>query len=224
MPLPYPRRLSRLTMRWYMQWLAGRYFPNEVTAEQQRLLASAGPGEVVIDAGANVGRITFALALRGATVHAFEPNPVAFEALSRTLEGWPGVVLHNAAVATHDGEVRLYFHRRHRNEPLLYSTGSSTVAEKVNVAKDDFVDVAAVDLARFIVELGAPVRLLKMDIEGAEVELVPHLIASGAAQRVETMVVETHEAKTPTLAEATKAMRDQITSAGLAQRIRLDWT
>ncbi len=224
MALPYPRRLSRSTLRWYLQWLAGRYFPNEVTAEQRRLLASAGPGDLVIDAGANVGRITFALALRGATVHAFEPNPVAFEALSRTFVGWPGVVLHNAAVATHDGEVRLYLHHRNRDEPLLYSTGSSTVADKVNVAKDDFVDVAAVDLARFILELGRPVHLLKMDIEGAEVELVPHLISSGAAQRVETTVVETHEAKTPTLVEATQAMRDQIVAAGLAQRIRLDWT
>lgn len=224
MPLPYPRRLSGTTLRWYLQWLAGRYFPNEVTAEQQRLLASAGPGDLVIDAGANVGRITFALALRGATVHAFEPNPVAFEALSRTLGGWPGIVLHNAAVSTREGRVRLYFHHRHREEPLAYSTGSSTVAEKVNVSRDDFVDVPAVDLARFVTDLGKPVSLLKMDIEGAEVELVPHLIASGAAERIETMVVETHEAKAPSLADATRAMRERIAAAGLADRIHLDWT
>ena len=224
MSLPYPRQLSCSTLRWYLQWLTGRYLANEVTAEHRRLLASARSGDLVIDAGANVGRITFALALRGATVHAFEPNPVAFEVLSRTLGNWPGIVLHNAAVATHDGTARLYLHRRHREEPLIYSTGSSTIAEKVNVVRDDFVDVPAVDLARFVLDLDRPVRLLKMDIEGAEVELVPHLISRGAAQRVNTMAVETHEAKTPALADATQAMRDQISAAGLGDRIMLDWT
>ena len=224
MSLPYPRRLSRSTLRWYLQWLTGRYFANEMTAEQKRLLGSAKPGDLVIDAGANIGRVTFALALRGAAVHAFEPNPIAFEALRLTLGGWPGVVLHNAAVATHDGTIRLYFHRRHQSDPLAYSTGSSTVAEKVNVAKDSFVDVPAVDLARFVLALDRPVRVLKMDIEGAEVELVPHLISSGAAKRIKTMVVETHESKTPSLADATQTMRDQIVTAGLADRIRLDWT
>lgn len=222
--LPYPRRITRSTVHWYAQWLTGRYFPDDVSKEHRRILSVAGRGDVVIDAGANIGRITFALALRGAAVHAFEPNPVAFDALRRRFAGWPGITLHNAGVAAYDGTVRLYFHRRHGDEPLVYSTGSSTVADKVNVAKDNYIDVDAIDLARYIRELGRPVTLLKMDIEGAEVQVVPHLIASGAIDNVKLMVVETHEAKTPSLVDATRAMLDQAAAAGLSERIRFDWT
>ena len=43
----------------------------------------AKPGDIIIDAGANVGDVTSKCARTGATVHAFEPNPVCFASSER---------------------------------------------------------------------------------------------------------------------------------------------
>ena len=96
------------------------------------------------------------------------------------------------------------------------------MAEKTNITKENFVDVEAVSLSRIILDLDRPVRLPKMDIEGAEVELAPHLIETGAAERVRMMLVETQETIAPVLPEATQVMRYQAIGAGFAARIKFD--
>jgi hypothetical protein len=45
------------------------------------------PGDVVVDCGANIGLITLRLAARGATVHAFEPDPYSFGRLRAATAG-----------------------------------------------------------------------------------------------------------------------------------------
>ncbi len=223
MSLPYPRHLSTGTFRDYLRHLAGRYLPSDMRAEHRAVLATAGRGDIVIDAGANVGEIAFVLALRGAQVHAFEPNATAFEVLEERLGDWPNVALHRAAVGAEDGTVRLYLHEHADTDPLAFSTGSSVIAEKPNVRRDRFVDVPSVDLSRFIVELERPVKLLKMDIEGAEVHVVPHLARTGALALVERLVVETHERKAPALADATRAMREVVDRSGHGERVDFGW-
>ncbi len=52
--------------------------------------------------------------------------------------------------------------------------------------------VQCVDLARFILELSAGDIVLKMDAEGAEYELIPHLVANDADLRLTLAVTEFH--------------------------------
>ena len=49
----------------------------------QGILSMLKPGDLVLDCGANVGAVTGPLAETGATVHAFEPDPFAFEKLKK---------------------------------------------------------------------------------------------------------------------------------------------
>src|SRR5436190_23184541 len=72
---------------------------------------------VVIDCGANVGNITKKFADTGATVHAFEPDPLAFDILSKRFGSFPNVMLHNEGVWDKEADMDFFSHKdRHRDE------------------------------------------------------------------------------------------------------------
>mgnify|MGYP003575975408 CR=1 FL=1 len=78
-------------------------------------------------------------------------------------------------------------------------------------------------LANFIRDLSKPVTLLKMDIEGAEVPVLNRMIDTGAIDAVQLAIVETHERFSDELADATNALRERLSAAGMDQKVRLDW-
>lgn len=191
---------------------------------ERRLAAIAlGPGDVAVDCGANVGNVTVELARSGAEIHSFEPNPDAFEALEKRVGALPNVHLYPLAVLDRDGPVRLYLHRRAGEDPLRWSPGSSLLPFKGNVDVDAHVDVEAVDLSRFVLELERPVRLVKIDVEGVEHAIVHRLIDSGAIERIETVLVEVHDAHVPELRAETARLRERLLAEGLEAKVRTDW-
>lgn len=83
--------------------------------------ANIGPGDLVIDCGANMGHITQMLADKGAEVHAFEPNPDAFKILQKRFEGSPAVRLFPEAVLDGPGMMTLYLHLNYERNPERFS-------------------------------------------------------------------------------------------------------
>jgi FkbM family methyltransferase len=179
-------------------------------------------GDLVLDAGANVGDVTAKFADRGATVHAFEPDPYAFAKLSERFAGLANVTLHNAAIGDAPGVVKLYRAPSFETDPTLLSQSSSLFADKVNVATEDAISVAQIDIVDFIRALDAPVRIMKIDIEGAEVPVLEALIASGLMDRIERIFAETHESKIPQLRERTNKLR-AMAQAKWPKKVNLDW-
>lgn len=189
----------------YLRWAMG-WTPEGSSRRAIRKL-KLEPGQLVLDCGANVGEMTEVLAANGSTVHAFEPNPHAFAVLNRKFAGRSNVHCHNAAVGTAHGHMPLYLHENSDSDEVLWSNGSSLLREKSNVAKDRFIKVEVIDLGDFILNLNSRIRIMKMDIEGAEVEVLQHLLASGAMDRVDCAFVETHEKKIPSLVEGTTKLK-----------------
>jgi FkbM family methyltransferase len=187
-----------------------------------RLFAALGPGDVAIDCGANVGLVTARMAERGATVHAFEPNPAAYAELTRRFADNPRVICHQQAVWHRSSTMKLFLHENAEQDPVAWSTGSSLMAFKSNVSAEHFCEVEVIDLLAFIESLGQPVRLLKIDVEGAECEILEEFIARGFHQRVGMTLVETHEKKIPKLAERTEAIRATLRRERIAN-INLEW-
>lgn len=181
-----------------------------------------GPDDIAIDCGANVGEVTARLAANGATVHAFEPNPIAFEALTSSTAGLDSVILHQCAVSDHDGTARLYLHRKHKRDPLGHSTGSSLSVGKHNLDGDNSIDVPTIDLAGFIEGLPGRVRILKIDVEGLEVLLINHLIDRGVLDRIDHVFCETHEFKVPGLLAQCRELRLRLASENI-RNVNLDW-
>lgn len=184
-------------------------------------LSRLGAGDICVDCGANVGAITTRLADTGATVHAFEPDPLAFEALTEATGSRTNVILHNAALGVGSGTVRLY---RVPPPPGTYTAtvtqSSSTIASKMNVSRDSFVDVPKVDFVEFVLSLGRPVSLIKMDIEGAEVAILKAVIDHRLDRRIGQMFVETHEKQIPELRNETMSVINASRKLG---NINCDW-
>ncbi len=187
-------------------------------AAAQRL----GPDDVAIDCGANVGLFTTMLARTGARVYAFEPNPAAYAALVANTKEFPNVTPIHAAVTAVSGPVRLYLHRWAEEDPLFWSTGSSIVGAKRNISAQNATVVDGISLADFIREIGGRVAILKLDVEGAEVEILNRLLDEGLHEAIGEAFVEVHDRKVPELAEPTRRLGERLRELDATQ-FRLDW-
>lgn len=192
---------------------------NKLTLKMIRLVKE----DIAIDCGANIGNVTAILARNGATVYAFEPNPVAFAELQSRFSSTPNVHCINKGVYTEESTMRLYMHQNAKDDPLGWSEGGSLVESKINVSSDDYVDIEVIDLDAFITSLGRKLRVLKIDIEGAETEVVPRLIENNTILNVDHVFVETHDDKNPQLRAKTDAIREMVREKGM-KHVNLDWT
>ncbi|RUO36987.1 FkbM family methyltransferase [Aliidiomarina shirensis] len=184
--------------------------------------AALTPDDIAVDCGANVGIYTEIMARSGATVYAFEPNPVAFAALQERVADFPNVKLFQAASTVKPGSFKLYSHRHAKRDPLLYSVSSSLISAKSNVNQNDFFEVEGIVLSEFLQELNRPVKLLKMDVEGAEIEIINDLLDKGLHQQIVAGFVEVHDRRVKSLREPTAALRERLEKEGATQ-ITLDW-
>ncbi|GAB4165242.1 MAG: hypothetical protein Fur0032_01870 [Terrimicrobiaceae bacterium] len=204
----------------FLRWKLG--LTSEAASQRALAAIPLSASDLAIDCGANVGAMTAILARSGATVHAFEPNPHAFEVLSNRFKGQPNVICHQAAIADQSGRVSLYLHENSATDEVYWSNGSSLIQEKGNVSKDRSVEVEAVDLADFITGLGTRVRILKMDIEGAEFAVLERLMATQTLDLCDHVFVETHDDKIPALRDIGIRVRSALRSYG-ARHVNLDW-
>jgi len=193
-----------------------------ITINDEWVTANIKEGDVVIDCGANIGQETIPLAKTGAEVYSFEPNPYAFEELKKATKDFPKVHCINKGVLDKNDKMKLYLHENSDDDELTWSTGSSFVAEKKNVKKDKFVEIEIIDLIEFIRNLNTNIKLLKIDVEGVEYEILDKLIDSGLLNKVEQVLVETHAEKIPELKEKDTAIRKKIEDRKITN-INLNW-
>lgn len=120
----------------------------------------------VLDIGANLGLHTILLSKLGYHVEAFEPDAMHFSILQKNIElnGLNSAILHNVAVSNHSGKAEFV--------RVLGNTTSSHLAGSKNpygeLEKYE-VDVLAIQ------NILEGVDLIKMDVEGHEVELLTSL-------------------------------------------------
>ena len=190
------------------------------------LTINVDPNDVMLDCGANVGDISSKFARTGATVYAFEPNPLCFDVITKRFALMPKVhCLHNG-VMNRDCVLNLSTPEPHAGFDSL----ETTVAASFNVEALQSPDYAVkvdqihcIDIDAFVRQLGKRVRLMKVDIEGAEIEVLNRLMDTGAIDLIDHVIVETHEDQMPHLAAATQALRARIATLGLTEKICLDW-
>lgn len=186
----------------------------------------AGPGDIMLDCGANVGDVCSQLARSGATVYAFELNPVCFEVLRRRFARMPHVHCLHQGVLDRECVLSLSTPRAHAGFDALDTTVASSLHGERLRSNDyelDQVQVPCIDIDAFVRGLGRRVLLMKIDIEGAEIEVLNRLIDTGAIDLIDHIVVETHEAQMPDLRAPTQALRERVAHLGLAGKVCFDW-
>jgi len=103
----------------------------------------------------------------GATVRAFDPVESYVRSAAKQGAGEPRFSVHRAAIATADGPIRMQ---------LTHDSGSSSVSAAGLYDSHAFIELPGRTLASLMAELGDErVDLLKLDIEGAEYELLAAL-------------------------------------------------
>jgi FkbM family methyltransferase len=184
------------------------------------------PGDVAVDCWANRGDVTAVLAASGAEVHAFEPDPYNIEKLTERFAGQGNVHLHAAAVGTSAGTIRLMRAANWEANPELASVKSTVVAGGQNIAEGDGIDVPLIDFPAFLrglVGAHGRVAFVKMDIEGAELDLLSAMLEVRAFDDIQLTVAETHERKFKDLRDRFAALRSAIAEAYPPTRVNLDW-
>ena len=184
------------------------------------------PGDVAVDCGANRGDVTAVLAASGAEVHAFEPDPYNIEKLTERFAGAANVHLHAAAVGTSDGSIRLMRAANWEANPELASVKSTVVAGGQNIAEGEGIDVPLIDFPAFLrglISAHGRVAFVKMDIEGAELDLLSAMLDARLFDDIQLTVAETHERKFKDLRDRFAALRSAIAEAYPPTRVNLDW-
>ena len=132
-------------------------------------------GMTCIDLGANIGDYTRKMASGTKQVIAFEPDPWAYAALQTNVADLDNVKIENAAAGTSERTVLLYRHTRFEENPALNSQSSSVISSKSNISEEGAIEIHQVDFIRYLESLKEHIGLLKIDIEGAEVDLLEAL-------------------------------------------------
>jgi len=163
-------------------------------ASFDEVLADTRAGDLCLDLGANQGEFTKRMAATGADIIAFEPDSVAFAALEANCAGLDNVTLNKKAVSTEDTQLVL---RRTKNwaeeDALAHTVSSSIIHDNDGMSEELGETVEGVDLIRMIKELDRDIRIIKMDIEGAEWGILERLLDDPVLDRIDTLFVETHE-------------------------------
>lgn len=192
----------------------------------QGILSMLTPGDVVLDCGANIGEITNILAKTGADVHAFEPDPYCFERLVKRFNNIENVTLYNVAVGVKDGVIPLMRASNFSENPRGASVKSTMISGGRKIDEENTIDVTLMDLPAFITEKtkhGSEIAFLKMDIEGAELDLLEHMQAAGQFEVIRLTVAETHEHKFKNLRPRFKKLRADVSDKYPETKVNLDW-
>ena len=184
------------------------------------------PGDLVLDCGANMGVVTGVLAATGADVIAYEPDPYAFSTLQTKFGNSPNVTLVNAAVGVGAGTVRLMRADNFGDNPDGASVKSTILDGGRRIDADNSVEVPLLDfptLVRDLVAQRGEIVFVKMDIEGAELEILEVMDREDLFTSIRALVAETHERKFKELRDRYKALRDTVAEKYPPGKVNLDW-
>jgi FkbM family methyltransferase len=138
-------------------------------------------------------------------IYTFEANPTTYgHAFHRTKQIPLDITIYNAAVWVENGFVLFSQEMQDDNNPI--GQGSSIVGtgfEHKNLLPPQ--PILSIDLGKFIEMLPEDSNIIcKMDIEGAEFDVLRHLINEGTINRINKIYIEFHERFMENESEETK--------------------
>jgi FkbM family methyltransferase len=142
----------------------------------------------VLDLGANLGHFTDAVLHLGFKVIAVEPHPEAFRYLQKRFGRDSKVTLINRAVSENSLAITLQLHPDHKNDPLTTSLSASTIAEKFSQSHDS-VEVRTIKFSD-LMNMASIFSIVKIDIEGAEIDLFEDIVIQ--EKKIRNLLMETH--------------------------------
>ncbi|MBZ9661954.1 FkbM family methyltransferase [Mesorhizobium sp. ESP-6-4] len=208
-------------LRWhlYRRWHRPPRPKRQAEFNFHQLMKATSPNGLFIDLGANVGDVTRHALSYGMKVIAFEPDPTALKMLTRRFGDDKRVTIIPKAVG---GSARKATLHQRPDTQNIRMTEWSSLFEVPAHAKGSAFEVEVVDLVEFLKAIRDPIAIVKMDIEGAEVECIEAMLDEGIYRSIGRILVETHERLSPDLDVRIRALRERISRENIAN-IDLDW-
>lgn len=136
---------------------------------------------IYIDCGCyNGDTIHYAKIIGADEVYAFDP--ISFVEWLKI----PDVKFSSKAVWTFDGEISFYD---------MKSVGSTLIKEKLNAKTGDLIKVECFDFSKWLEQFRGDYVVVKMDIEGAEYEVLKKVIEDKNDDIINLLIVEFHSSK-----------------------------
>lgn len=175
--------------------------------------------KVFLDCGARIGESIDRLLVTdqeaaGYDIYMFEPNPVCFDIISNN-ERYANFKKMKVAVSNRNGIEKLWGCVKTNT-----SVGSTLEKSKANwdkIAADDFIEVETIDLSIFLINNFSfdDFIILKLNIEGAEYDVLDGLLKSGAADKISKYFVDFHtQWLAPEFKEREKYLRRKYSEIG----------
>jgi len=161
------------------------------------------PGDIGLDIGANIGLVTLLMArLVGPNghVHLVEPNPTNLDFLRASLErnGFTNVTTHAVALGDQPGELELAIPAGNRG-------AASLVAGRITNAISTF-PVPVVRLDDLPGLSGRPIRLMKIDVEGFEAQVLAGAGKLFATNPPDAVLFESNDGSSPATGAVFRAL------------------
>jgi len=136
-------------------------------------------------------------------IHTFEAHP-RFASFYENIENH---MLHSQAVWTREGEIDFYLQEDdpvHNKDEL--GMGHSLFKEKRNIDSNKMMRVPSIDFSKWILDSFRKddFIILKMDIEGAEYDVLNKMIQDGSMSYIDALYVEFHHDKYPEIVSKTE--------------------
>ena len=138
--------------------------------------------DIVVDIGAHIGGYAVWADKLGAKVIAYEPLPSNYQLLLKNikLNKSENIKSHNVAVSSKTGEITLHVEKR-----IGLSSIYPSATETITVPSIGLHEIFTSNKFRKI-------SLLKMDVEGAEYDILLHARTEDL-QKIETLIIEYHD-------------------------------
>ena len=193
----------------------------EASKEFDDYINSLPRGSLVIDVGANVGKFTKIFLKKEFKVHAFEADPIAINELKKNCGDDENLKLFEVAVGIKNESKKLYRYRKFDPANPETTIGSSVLSFRRGKDKP-FVEIKCIDFIDYLKNIENKIALLKMDIEGAEVEILEKIIDEKLYKKIGKIYAETHERFSHKIAIETVNLRARLVKENI-NNINLNW-
>lgn len=172
------------------------YFDNKMYGEsihELESLCNLKAGDVFVDCGANLGQEIDFFNGSGIIFDSYEPHPYFYNKIIKRFGDNPNVTINNLAVWINDETLNFFFKKPVAEWGDNHRSGGASLVRKTN-HRGEMTSVKCIDIVD-IINKHEKIKILKIDIEGAEYKVIKRLIDTGLINKPEFIFFEDHERK-----------------------------